>query len=209
MQNPPGPWRVANFRIGLFCESERWRQIMLRPNSGQTSMPFCLLVFVTAFAISLSSVMVAQVTVQTGSIVGTVSDPSGAAVPNAKVVITNTNTGQSSTLNTNAAGVYTAGALTPGVYKVQVSAKGFNTASENLTVLVSNTANGDVHLQVGQESTVIEVQASNVQVNTEQASTGGVLNANQIETLPVNGRNFLDLAQLEPGVQIQDGQNFD
>jgi protocatechuate 3,4-dioxygenase beta subunit len=82
-------------------------------------MRFCLLVFAAVFAILLSPIMVAQVTVQTGSIVGTVTDPSGAAVPNAKVVITNTNNGQSSTINTNAAGVYTAGALTPGVYKVQ------------------------------------------------------------------------------------------
>jgi len=153
--------------------------------------------------------MVAQVTVQSGSIVGTVTDPSGAAVPNAKVVITNTNTGQTATLNTNSAGVYTSGALAPGVYKVQVSSKGFNTASETLTVLLANTTNGNVRLEVGQESTVIEVQATNAQVNTEQATVQGVLNANQIETLPVNGRNFLDLAQLEPGVQIQDGENFD
>jgi len=53
------------------------------------------------------------------------------------------------------------------------------------------------------------VQGSDIQVNTEQATVQGVLTANQIENLPVNGRNFLDLAQLEPGVQIQDGQNFD
>ena len=53
------------------------------------------------------------------------------------------------------------------------------------------------------------MQGSEVQVNTEQATVQGVLTASQIENLPVNGRNFLDLAQLEPGVQIQDGQNFD
>jgi len=64
-------------------------------------------------------------------------------------------------------------------------------------------------MTLGQESTTIEVQASTVQVNTEQAIVQGVLTSQQIENLPVNGRNFLDLAQLEPGVQIQDGQNFD
>lgn len=170
---------------------------------------FSLLVFAAVVAILASSIAFAQTTVQTGSIVGTVADPSGAAVPNAKVVITNTGTGQSTTLNTNSAGVYNSGSLVPGVYKVQVSAKGFSSASETLTVQVSNTANGDVRLQLGQESTVIEVQASQLQVNTEQATVQGVLTANQIETLPVNGRNFLDLAQLEPGVQIQDGENFD
>src|SRR5207245_9522887 len=63
--------------------------------------------------------------------------------------------------------------------------------------------------QVGQESTGVEVQGSNFGVNTEQAEVQGVLNSQQIENLPVNGRNFLDLAQLEPGVQLQDGSNFD
>lgn len=168
-----------------------------------------LYLFAAALVMCSSSAMFAQTTVQTGSIVGTVTDPSGAAVPNAKVVITNTNTSQATTLTTNGAGVYNSGSLAPGQYKVQASAKGFSTTSEVLTVLVSNTANGDIHLQVGQESTVVEVQASEVQVNTEQATVQGVLNANQIENLPVNGRNFLDLAQLEPGVQIQDGENFD
>src|SRR6202008_3696491 len=56
---------------------------------------------------------------------------------------------------------------------------------------------------------VIEVYSSSLEVNTEQATVQGVLNAQQIENLPINGRNFLDLAQLEPGVQIQDGGNFD
>lgn len=165
--------------------------------------------FAAALVVLTSSLIFAQTTVQTGSIVGTVSDPSGAAISNAKVVITNTNTGQAMNLTTNGAGVYNSGSLVPGVYKVQVTAKGFSTTHETLTVQVSNTANGDVHLQVGQESTVVEVQGSQVQVNTEQATVQGVLNAGQIENLPVNGRNFLDLAQLEPGVQIQDGENFD
>ncbi|HKU24650.1 MAG TPA: carboxypeptidase-like regulatory domain-containing protein, partial [Candidatus Sulfotelmatobacter sp.] len=181
---------------------------MVYPDLRSIGSRFSLFVVAAVLAIFSPSVL-AQTTVQTGSIVGTVTDPSGAAVPNAKIVITNTNTGQNTTLMSNAAGVYNSGALVPGQYKVQASAKGFSTTSEVLTVLVSNTANGDVHLQVGQESTVVEVQASEVQVNTEQATVQGVLSATQIENLPVNGRNFLDLAQLEPGVQIQSGENFD
>ncbi len=93
--------------------------------------------------------------------------------------------------------------------RVRVEAKGFKTAQLPVDVKVDNTANGSVKLELGQESTVVEVQASEVQVNTEQATVQGVLTASQIENLPVNGRNFLDLAQLEPGVQIQDGENFD
>ena len=78
-----------------------------------------------------------------------------------------------------------------------------------MTVQVDNTATANVKLEVGQTSQVVEVEASSVQVNTEQPTVQGVITENQIANLPVNGRNFLDLAQLEPGVQIQDGQNFD
>ncbi|HEX8817829.1 MAG TPA: carboxypeptidase regulatory-like domain-containing protein [Terriglobales bacterium] len=150
-----------------------------------------------------------QSTVGSGSIVGSVSDPSGAVVAGAKVTITNVATGQTINLNTNRDGTYNSGALIPGQYKVRVVAKGFEASETGLTVLVGNTANGNVKLQIGQESQTVEVQTSSVQVNTEQATVQGVLNAEQIENLPINGRNFLDLAQLEPGVQIQDGQDFD
>ena len=91
-----------------------------------------------------------------------------------------------------------------------VSSKvGFSQIETPVTVLVGNTATVNAKLQIGQESQVIDVQADAVRVNTEQATVQGVLSAEQIENLPVNGRNFLDLAQLEPGVQIQDGQGFD
>jgi hypothetical protein len=151
----------------------------------------------------------AQTTLSTGNITGTVSDPTGAVVSDAKVSITNTNTGQKQESTSNAAGVFSSSPLAPGTYKVQVSAKGFNTISQSVVVQVGNTATVNAKLAVGQESTVVEVQGSSVQVNTEQATVQGVLTSSQIENLPVNGRNFLDLAQLEPGVQIQDGQNFD
>ena len=151
----------------------------------------------------------AQTTVGTGSIIGTVVDPTGAVVDNARVTVTNVDTGQAINLSTNASGAYNSGALIPGNYRVRVAAKGFATAELGLVVLVGNTANGNVKLRIGQESQTVEVQSSVIQVNTEQASVQGVLNAQQIENLPINGRNFLDLAQLEPGVQIQDGQDFD
>jgi len=78
-----------------------------------------------------------------------------------------------------------------------------------IPIEVGVTASGNFKLQLGETGQVIEVQASELQVNTEQASVQGVLDPQQIENLPINGRNFLDLAQLEPGVQIQDGGNFD
>lgn len=177
--------------------------------SRRLSARFTLLARGGLSALLLCSVALAQTTVGTGSITGTVTDPTGAVVGGAKVVITNTGTGQSLNLTSNPAGAYTSGPLDPGAYKVQVSAKGFSSLSETIGVEVGNTATANIKLQLGQENQVIEVQASTVAVNTEQAEVQGVLNSDQIANLPVNGRNFLDLAQLEPGVQIQDGQNFD
>lgn len=150
----------------------------------------------------------AQTTVGTGSIVGTVSDPSGAVISGAEVTITNVATGQVIKLVTNSSGAFNSGALIPGNYKTLVSAHGFSSAEGAVTVLVGNTATVNVTLRIGNEKERVEVQDSASQVNTEQATVQGVLNEQQIESLPVNGRNFLDLAQLEPGVQIQDGANF-
>jgi hypothetical protein len=92
---------------------------------------------------------------------------------------------------------------------LRVEAPGFKTTEVAVTVEVGVTASGNVKLQVGQASQVVEVQGTEITVNTQQATVQGVLTAQQIENLPINGRNFLDLAQLEPGVQIQDGGNFD
>ncbi len=181
---------------------------MLNLNSLRRGTRFSLLALITMFMLS-SSLLLAQATLSTGSIVGAVTDPTGAVVINAKVVITNAGTGQTLNLTTNSAGAFSSGPLDPGSYKVQVSAKGFSGVSQTLNVLVGNIASFNAKLQLGRESQVIEVQASGVAVNTEQATVQGVLTSEQVENLPVNGRNFLDLAQLEPGVQIQDGQNFD
>jgi hypothetical protein len=169
---------------------------------------FTLPAFMTILLL-LSSLAMAQTTLSTGTINGTVTDPSGAVVSSAKVVITNTGTAQKINLTSSSSGSFSSGPLDPGQYKVEVTAKGFSGISEMVTVQVGNTATVLAKLIVGQESQVIEVQGSTVQVNTEQATVQGVLTSAQIENLPVNGRNFLDLAQLEPGVQIQDGQNFD
>src|SRR5581483_6776319 len=157
----------------------------------------------------ISSFVAAQTTISTGSIQGTVTDPSGALVDGAKVAITNKGTGEVTNLTTNSAGVYASGALLPGNYVVRVEAKGFKSVELTVPVQVGVTRAGNVKLQVGTPDQVIEVQAEIAQVNTEQATVQGVLTAQQIDNLPINGRNFLDLAQLEPGIQIQDGGNFD
>jgi hypothetical protein len=167
---------------------------------------FILCISFTTFALLPAG---AQSTVATGSIQGTVTDPNGAVVPNAAITITNKATGQSSKLTSGGSGTYASGALIPGPYEVRIEAKGFNTQVTNVVVQVGNIASGNAKLTLGQSTEVVEVTGSAVAVNTEQATVQGVLTTEQIENLPINGRNFLDLAQLEPGVQIQDGGSFD
>jgi hypothetical protein len=166
------------------------------------------LVLTAAGMVLASALLVAQ-TVGTGSVMGLVTDPQGAVVSGAKVGITNKATAAVIHLTSSAAGSYTSGPIVPGDYIIRIEAKGFKTSELPVVVQVGNTVSGNVRMQIGQESQVVEVQGSAVAVNTEQATVQGVLNLEQIQNLPVNGRNFLDLAQLEPGVQIQEGSTFD
>jgi hypothetical protein len=151
----------------------------------------------------------AQATVSTGSIQGTILDPNGASVPTAKVTITNKGTGQKITPTVTSAGEFNSGPIVPGDYALRVEAAGFKVVEKTIFVQVGVISSGDTKLEIGSEKTVITVEGSAVSLNPEQATIQGVVTAMQIENLPINGRNFLDLAGLEPGVQIQDGGNFD
>jgi hypothetical protein len=151
----------------------------------------------------------AQTTISTGSIQGTILDTDGGVVTSARITITNKATGAKLTPRVTSSGTYSSGSLEPGEYLVHVEAAGFSTVELPVTVQVGNTSSGSVTLQVGSSATTITVEASAVTLNTEEATIQGVVTQQQIERLPINGRNFLDLAQLEPGVQIQDGGVFD
>src|SRR5882724_8122035 len=152
----------------------------------------------------LPAAVYAQTTVSTGSIQGTVLDQTGAVVSTAKITITNRDTAQIIRLVTTSTGTYASGSLAPGSYVVRVESEGFKTAELSVIVQVGVTSAGNIQLHLGQPAQVIEVHDSDVRVNTEQAIIQGVLTRQQIETLPINGRNFIDLAQLEPGIQTQD-----
>ena len=185
------------------------RFTMLKPNFFRIGLRFALLALIALSLMLVSTVSFAQTTVAQGSIQGTITDPSGAVVNGAKITITNKATNQVSTVASSSSGTYNSGGLIPGDYEVRVEAAGFKTTQQTVVVQVAVTSSGNIKLEVGQGSTVVEVQGSAVTVNTEQATVQGVLTADQIDKMPVDGRNFLDLAQLEPGVQIQDGQTFD
>jgi Carboxypeptidase regulatory-like domain len=151
----------------------------------------------------------AQVSVSTGAISGTVSDPQGASVPGAKVTVLNKESGFTQALESSSSGTFSVGALSPGTYTVKIEAKSFKTVQSTVVVQVGQVTSTNFKLELGAASTVVEVTETSIAVNSEQASVQDVLTAADIDQLPVNGRNFLDLATLEPGVQIQDGSTFD
>jgi len=175
--------------------------------AAAVSLPLALC---AAFLLSgITATAHGQATTEAGAIQGTVTDPTGAAVSGAKVIVTNLGTGAARTITTTNAGLYSAEALQPGGYTVRITAPGFAAAVLTLTVQVGQTANASIKLRVQGATTEIQVQAAGVEVDTSSSSVQGVLNRQDIESLPLNGRNFLDMAQLQPGVQIQDGTSFD
>jgi len=144
-----------------------------------------------------------------GAIQGTVSDPAGAILPHTPIVITNTATGAQKTVVTDSNGFYSVGSLVPGQYQIVISPAGFAKLTTVVTVQIGTTSNGDLKLKVGNATEQVVVDSGALQVNTTQSTVEGVLTAQQIDNLPISGRNFLDLSQLEPGVQLQDGAGFD
>jgi hypothetical protein len=182
------------------------RSRRITPSAYRTP-PEILLIML--FIMLFAAISWSQTTVSQGSIQGTVTDQTGAVVADATISITSRATGQTITVKTSSAGTYNSGGLPVGDYQVRVQAKGFKTAQLNIPVQITVTSSGNVKLEVGQETMTVEVQESAITVNTEQSTVGGVLSGEQIDNMPINGRSFLDLAQLEPGVQMQDGGNFD
>lgn len=137
----------------------------------------------------------------TGAISGVVTDPSGAVVPNASVTITNKATGLTRTVTTNAAGEYQALELPFGMYSVAVKEANYKEAVvENLDVHVATLTYANVTLQMGRTSEQVTVEASDIQVQTQGAQLADVVEGKQVTELPLNGRNFVELTQLQPGV---------
>ena len=139
-----------------------------------------------------------------GSLVGTITDPSGAVVPSATVTLTNTATGVQQQVKSGPAGNYQFLNLIPGTYRVDVEASGFKKAThQNVQVTVSGTARADVNMEVGSENQTVEVQAAPPLLQTQEANLSQVVNNRMVEQLPVNGRNIMNLTAVTPGVVPQ------
>jgi hypothetical protein len=161
----------------------------------------------SAIALATSPVL-AQAPV--GTISGVVTDTSGAVLSGASVTATSLSTGAARVTTANDQGFFTIPSLKPGEYMLTVATKGFaDFVVPHVVVEVGQTARVDVAMKIGAVSENVEVQAGSVTVDTSQTTVGGVVNLKQINELPLNGRNYLELAQLQPGVEIQEGRAFD
>ncbi len=168
-------------------------------------LQFCL-VLLSLLALALG----AAAQVQNGQFAGDVTDPTGAAIPNAKVTVTNLGTNLSVTTTTNQTGYYTARELPVGTYRITVEAPGFKTsANTNLVLNAGTILHADFKMQLGEAREVVEVTGEVAAVNTEDSKLAATVSSTQIANLPLNGRNVYDLMQLAPGAVSVIGVDFE
>jgi hypothetical protein len=138
--------------------------------------------------------------VVTGDILGTITDPSGAVVPNAKIVITNIGTQETHELTSNGAGEYIQTALPIGYYSIAVTAAGFETAEvKNIKLDAGSRLRQNIKIAVGATSQTLQVAGESPVLVTDTATLSSVITEQRVEDLPLNGRNFFQLADLAPG----------
>jgi outer membrane receptor protein involved in Fe transport len=136
-----------------------------------------------------------------GTLNGTVTDPSGAAIANARVIATQTATGVARTTQSSGAGVYSLSSLPPGIYDVQIEASGFKTAKlAAVDVGVGGVATLDVKMELGGIEESVSVTAAAPVIETTRSQTSTLVDDRAVAELPINGRNFLDFTLLTPGV---------
>lgn len=153
--------------------------------------------------LALSFIVVAQA--PTGTITGLVTDTTGAAMANVTVTITEKATGSVRSIVTNAQGLYNAPALPAGDYTVRGEAQGFRTLERESTVQAGGIFTVNLPMTLGESKEVVTVEAASTQINYESNSVQGVIDRAAVQDLPLNGRSFMQLAVLEPGVTIASG----
>src|SRR5580692_6649061 len=146
---------------------------------------------------------VAPLLAQNAELSGLITDPSGLAVPHARVVVQSADTGASRTVSSNQRGEYSVPALLPGPYNITIEATGFKTIHQNgVAVEVDQRARLDFALTVGSNTESITVQGSAPLLNTSDASVSTLIGNQFVENLPLNGRSFSSLIDLAPGVVL-------
>lgn len=155
----------------------------------------------SVFALVVFPLLLAGQTGESTQILGSVEDSSGASIDGVEITATHISTGQVRKTVTSGQGVYVFPLMSPGEYTVRAERAGFKTETRSGLILQLNQkARIDFKLQVGQVSESVEVSASSVILNTDDATIGNVVEQKRIVDLPLNGRNFANLAGLVPGV---------
>jgi hypothetical protein len=151
-----------------------------------------------AIVVCCATALVAQI--QNGQLTGLVTDPSGAAIANATVTVTNTGTNLEVQARSNQTGLYTVRELPVGSYRIKAEAAGFKTVTiTNLTINAGSIEHVDLKMQLGEAKEVVEVVGETAAVNTEDSKLAATVASNQIANLPLNGRNVYDLLLITPG----------
>jgi len=157
-----------------------------------------------ALFLLITGCLTALAQVPTGAIHGAVTDPTGALIAGATVTVKNKNTGTERTIVTQADGQYQISNLLPGEYELTVLMTGFKKHLSSVTIEVGDTATANRSLEVGETSETVVVSGDATgAVNTSDFKVDGVITRQKIDRLPLNGRNFLSLAALEPGVSVR------
>ena len=154
----------------------------------------------------LSFTLVAAAQVQNGQFTGVVTDPSGAAIHNAKITVTNLGTNLSITTVTNQSGIYTVGELQIGTYSIAAEAPGFRkSVNTNVPANAGVVSHIDFKMELGQASQTVEVTGEALPIQTDDSRLSTTISSSQISNLPLNGRNVYDLMQQAPGAVDVDG----
>ena len=144
---------------------------------------------------------IARAQIVAGTLVGTATDATGAMVAGARITATNESTGVARSTTTDAAGGYVLPQLPPGNYKLSAAAPGFSAYDvSHIVLLVDQTVRVDARLQVGEMTQQVEIAAQSAQVDSETSTLGQVIEGQRIVDLPLNGRNFMQLATISSGV---------
>ena len=155
----------------------------------------------TLFVLGLAFSVSAFGQAERGVILGTVQDSTAAVIPGASVAVINEGTGSTRNLVTNAEGQYTANLLPNGQYTVEAESAGFSkSVITGIAVLINQTVRTDVVLQIGEVTETVEVTSTVPLIQTDTSDVGQVVEEKQVVELPLNGRKFIQLARLSPGV---------
>ena len=159
--------------------------------------------FLCLLVLAFSGSLIAQA--PTGTIAGAVTDQSGAVLPKATVTVTNKDTGASRVVQSGGDGTFSVPSLLPGAYDVLIEASGFQPTITPVELPTGATATVKITLQVSTRTEAVTVIGASTLVDLESNRVQGVVGRAQIENLPLNGRSFLNLAQLQPGVTVSIG----